>query len=576
MVLHVVLVFCVFLFCVSFFLLSSFSSEKTGFRPPASLSLCLSLFFALFFFTKQKIHTHTHTHTHREKKKRAIIIASVSALIITSMMKSARAFSRPSSLSSSSSSFLSSSKTKKFAFSFFFFFSSSFSGGGEGEASQEKGAPRVRTRYDVDYSPEQKDGGGWLTGRATYFDASNEWKTKYFSHHEFGYLETNGCGYTSKKHKEGEPKSLPFAVSRSAVAALADFEMKSSCGQCYEVKCDDEETKIRKSIRFNDFIAYNDNFTRFEQNKNARDSYGRNIRNKTFPPAEQCFDEGGGTRFCEKTTCYDRNKTIFIQIIDICPCDYIYGRQEICCGDIPHFDLSFWAFELLAHPIQGKMNLLFRPVDCVTKELLDAREGALAHVRKKKNGRDGEYYYVYDGKTPVGFAPGWRFRTYYDLSSDPAVEGKGKSGGFGACSEFDSTGTMAAACLGCESNILPFSINGDSTVISLQIQIIDDDIDEHCKDLSFLSIRLEKRQDRDATREYSETPCAKSIKLMRENRDESVNITQSDDDDGSCVVVVPVHMFECKRASVNANTIVLAYDNPNMRKEVCLGEVKLF
>ena len=515
---------------------------KQGLSPLLSFFFFCSLIFVYLFQTKNThnlLTTHTHTpHTReREKKKRAIIIASVSVLIITSMMKSARASSRPSSLSSSSSSFLSSSKTKKVAFSFFFFFSSSFSGG---KALQEKGAPRVRTKYDVDYSPEQKDGGGWLTGRATYFDASFEWKTKYFSHHEFGYLETNGCGYTSKRYEKVEPKSLPFAVSRSAVAALADFEMKSSCGQCYEVKCDDKETKIRKSFRNpNDFIAYNDNFTRFEQNKNARDSYGRSIQNTTFPPAEQCFDEGGGTKLCEKTTCYDRNKTIFVQIIDICPCDYIYGRQEICCGDIPHFDLSFWAFELLAHPIQGKMNLLFRPVDCVTKELLDAREGALAHVRKKKNGRDGEYYYVYDGKTPVGFAPGWRFRTYYDLSSDPAVEGKGKSGGFGACSEFDSTGTMAAACLGCESNILPFSINGDSTVISLQIQIIDDDIGEQCEDLSFLSIRLEKRQDRDATREYSETPCAKSIKLMRENKDESVNIAQSDDDDGSCVVVVP-------------------------------------
>ena len=559
--------------CGACFAYLFFRAGTLGFCP-ASLS---SSFLLPLFSCEQKIHTHLHTHTHtrererereREKKKRAII-ASVSVLIITSMMKSARASSRP--LGSSSSSFLSSSKTKKVTFSFFFFFSSSFSGG---KALQEKGAPRVRTKYDVDYSPEKS---GWLTGRATYFDASNEWKTKYFSHHEFGFLATNGCGYTSKKYKAGEPKSLPFAVSRSAVAALADFEMKSSCGQCYEVKCDDEETKIRKSFRNpNDFIAYNDNFTRFEQNKNARDSYGRSIRNTTFPPAEQCFDEGVGTKLCEKTTCYDRNETIFIQIIDICPCDYIYGRQEICCGDIPHFDLSFWAFELLAHPIQGKMNLLFRPVDCVTKELLDAREGALAHVRKTKNGRDGEYYYVYDGKTPVGFAPGWRFRTYYDLSSDPAVEGKGKSGGFGACSEFDSTGTMAAACLGCESNILPFSINGDSTAISLQIQIIDDDIDEHCEDLSFLSIRLEKRQDRDATREYSETPCAKSIKLMRENKDESVNITQSDDDDGSCVVVIPVHMFECKGASVNANTIVLAYDNPNTRKEVCLGEVKLF
>ena len=88
--------------------------------------------------------------------------------------------------------------------------------------------PVIKTKYDVDYSPDI----GWLTGRGTYFDASHEWKTKYFAHHEFGYLETNVCGYTSKKYAQREPKSLPFAVSRSAVAALADFEIKSSCGQC--------------------------------------------------------------------------------------------------------------------------------------------------------------------------------------------------------------------------------------------------------------------------------------------------------------------------------------------------------
>ena len=440
---------------------------------------------------------------------------------------------------------------------------------GQKEEKSVKVPVPVRTKYDFDYSPQTN---GWLTGRATYFDASYEWKTKYFPHHEFGYLETNGCGYTSKKYEQRKPKSLPLGVSRNAVAALATFEMKSSCGQCYEVKCDDEVTKIRKSFRQNDFIEYNDNFTRFEQNKNARDSYGRTIQNTTFPPAEECFDDEErktkNKNLCEKTTCYDRNKILFVQIIDICPCDYIYGRQEICCGDIPHFDLSFWAFETLAHPLQGKMNLLFRPVDCVTKQPLDAREGAMAHVRKS----NGSGYYVYDGKTPVGFAPGWRFRTWYDLESDPAVEGKGVDGGFGACAQFNSTGTIAAACLGCDSSILPFSINGDFTMISLRIQISDDVINNN-EDLSFLSVQLEKRQDRDDVKEYSETPCAKSIKLI-DNVDGVVSVTRVDDD--GRVVIIPVRMFECKRASVNPNTIVVSYDNPNTRKEVCLSEIKLY
>ena len=173
------------------------------------------------------------------------------------------------------------------AFFYHFVFAISSTVGQKEEKSVKVPVP-VRTKYDFDYSPQTN---GWLTGRATYFDASYEWKTKYFPHHEFGYLETNGCGYTSKKYEQRKPKSLPLGVSRNAVAALATFEMKSSCGQCYEVKCDDEVTKIRKSFRQNDFIEYNDNFTRFEQNKNARDSYGRTIQNTTFPPAEECFDD---------------------------------------------------------------------------------------------------------------------------------------------------------------------------------------------------------------------------------------------------------------------------------------------
>ena len=58
------------------------------------------------------------------------------------------------------------------------------------------------------------------------------------------------------------------------------------------------------------------------------------------------------------------------------------------------------------------------------------------------------------------------------------------------------------------------------------------------------------------------------------NESESVSITR--DGDGGCIVKIPVHVFECKRASVNANTIFLSYDYPNTRKEVCLGEVKLY
>jgi hypothetical protein len=68
---------------------------------------------------------------------------------------------------------------------FFFFFSKAVAAQQQQQQQQLKSKkPVIKTKNDVDYSPDI----GWLTGRGTYFDASHEWKTKYFAHHEFGYL----------------------------------------------------------------------------------------------------------------------------------------------------------------------------------------------------------------------------------------------------------------------------------------------------------------------------------------------------------------------------------------------------
>lgn len=61
------------------------------------------------------------------------------------------------------------------------------------------------------------------------------------------------------------------------------------------------------------------------------------------------------------TQCRDNSTTAVITIIDACPCTYIGGRQQkVCCGPIDHFDLSFWAFNKLAHPLYGLMMLDYR------------------------------------------------------------------------------------------------------------------------------------------------------------------------------------------------------------------------
>jgi hypothetical protein len=78
------------------------------------------------------------------------------------------------------------------------------------------------------------------------------------------------------------------------------------------------------------------------------------------------------------TQCWDEDKVITVRIGDSCPCKYsIRGNggtgevtevrtQNWCCGGNNHFDLSFWAFEQLAHPSYGVMPIEYRPVNCET------------------------------------------------------------------------------------------------------------------------------------------------------------------------------------------------------------------
>jgi|AntAceMinimDraft_12_1070368.scaffolds.fasta_scaffold55106_2 hypothetical protein len=99
----------------------------------------------------------------------------------------------------------------------------------------------------------------------------------------------------------------------------------------------------------------------------AKDSSGRTIpaRNAAVR-SDRGDDVGGGGGLLqatnassaagaeewEYTRCWNESASVFVTIIDLCPCQYSWGRQEVCCGPIPHFDLSFWAHQKLAHPLQ--------------------------------------------------------------------------------------------------------------------------------------------------------------------------------------------------------------------------------
>lgn len=279
--------------------------------------------------------------------------------------------------------------------------------------------------------------GEWLQGRATYFDAPQEWKQK-FSQQIFGDLYGNACGYVNKGAGYESNANFPFLANRDQVAAVADFEPKlhdGACGSCFEIKC--ESGRVRNTPNSRGFV-YSVERGFYETDANATDTYGRRLAKRG---AVRDVDDG---KEYEYARCWNESTTITVRIIDSCPCNYITGTQEICCGPVPHFDLSFWAYERLAHPLQGKINILFRPIRCDNGEALDYDLGAKARVSRT----------IYDDGT-VG--AGWAWLPYKDKWLIVDRPGYGRNGAAATCVNVDPSGRIAFTCWSCERQANPFN-----------------------------------------------------------------------------------------------------------------------
>ncbi|GFH29604.1 expansin-like EG45 domain-containing protein [Haematococcus lacustris] len=119
------------------------------------------------------------------------------------------------------------------------------------------------------------------------------------------------------------------------------------------------------------------------------------------------------------TQCYDTAKVVRVRIVDSCPCVQVLPdgaptvkpggevrRQEWCCGPVHHFDLSYWAFEQLAHPLFGAMMLEYRSVDC--GEGFSVPSDYISPV-------------IYG---PRGIEPGWSWEPWSIVSAQLQVKGE--------------------------------------------------------------------------------------------------------------------------------------------------------
>jgi hypothetical protein len=114
--------------------------------------------------------------------------------------------------------------------------------------------------------------------------------------------------------------------------------------------------------------------------------------------------------------------------------------------DIYHIDLSYWAFEKLAHPLYGVMNVDFRPVDCFNHQPLKLYPG---HVSKT----------IYSN----GPEPGWSFQTFKPAEQAIMHKDSAADGGTAACASVLPQGGVTFNCRRCtEGGYQPF--NGASAI----------------------------------------------------------------------------------------------------------------
>jgi Lytic transglycolase len=100
-------------------------------------------------------------------------------------------------------------------------------------------------------------------------------------------------------------------------------------------------------------------------NSNVKDTQGRSYPGNPLESKDQQY-----------VLCYNDTSPITIRVVDTCPCiQKLPGENRVqrwCCGDQYHVDLSYWAFEKIAHPVYGVIMIELRPVDCNSKEPLSS------------------------------------------------------------------------------------------------------------------------------------------------------------------------------------------------------------
>jgi len=303
--------------------------------------------------------------------------------------------------------------------------------------------PNTKVTVSPNRPSADRRAGGWIPGRATFYGASKAIDKAYAEAGigepgMFGVIEDGSCGFTELEGAAG--KNLAYPIDMYAAAADTNIDYAGSCGRCYQIKCrtgplENDGRQLRLTdLEYGLPVPFLDG--------KGRDWPGNPI-------------EKDGWSF---SYCWNESAVITVKVGDSCPCIYklkdgTVRRQWWCCGGHNHFDLSYWAFEKLAHPTYGVMSMDYRPVDCQTGEPLDSNPGYVDQI-----------IYMDD------LGSGWGWRTYGAKDTKIMAKGEGISGN-ATCGTLSKDGAIPFICRECtkagyqpfaNANILQFWIRSNT------------------------------------------------------------------------------------------------------------------
>lgn len=268
--------------------------------------------------------------------------------------------------------------------------------------------------------------GSWRAGRATFYGGPESYLSNFADRgpppeYGFGSFLFGSCGYTSQAGNQPvNASSLTVPQDMVAAAAVINADYPGSCGRCYEARC--QTGLVAANYTANGSAVYHTISQGYEPARNVSqvpDTFGR------LAPVNPLRAENLVYTRCWNDTLglTTPDKSIYIKVTDSCPClqinattGQVYGVNQDCCGSVQHFDLSFYAFQRLAHPNLGLMSLQFRPVDCYTKQPVDFLPGYINET-------------IYSDSVQTG----WGFLPYSTSNKQLQVPGAGIGGSNATC-----------------------------------------------------------------------------------------------------------------------------------------------